>query len=62
MKVLWKVLSIAGLALTVVPSLLVFAGSLPWRTHATLMLIGAAAWFATAPLWMQSSRAKRKSA
>lgn len=62
MNVLWKVLSFAGLALTVVPSLLVFAGNLSWRSHATLMLIGAAVWFATAPLWMRSTRAKRESA
>lgn len=52
MKTLLKVGSAAGLALTVVPALLVFSGSITWNTHASLMLVGAALWFVTAPFWM----------
>jgi len=47
-----KVISFVGLGLTVVPALLVFAGSIPWATHARLMMVGTVLWFATAPLWL----------
>lgn len=53
MNVLLKIISFAGLALTVVPAALVFAGTITWDTHATLMLVGTVAWFATSPFWMQ---------
>lgn len=52
MKTVLKILSYGGLALTVVPAFLVFAGTLEWGTHATLMVVGAAVWFVTAPFWM----------
>jgi hypothetical protein len=52
MRTLLMALSYVGLALTVVPAFLVFAGSLEWSTHATLMVVGAAVWFVTAPFWM----------
>ncbi len=53
MRYFLKILSFGGLALTVAPAALVFAGALSWRMHAALMLAGAALWFATAPFWMR---------
>jgi hypothetical protein len=52
MRALLKAGSIIGLGLTVLPSVLVFAGRLTWSTHAVLMAVGALLWFATAPFWM----------
>ncbi|QXD15386.1 hypothetical protein GQ464_000050 [Rhodocaloribacter litoris] len=54
MKALLYVISFLGLALTVVPAFLVFAGAIPWETHATLMFAGTVAWFVTAPFWMHT--------
>ena len=53
MTALLKVLSFLGLALTVGPAFLVFAGELTWEAHAGWMLVGAALWFITAPFWMR---------
>jgi hypothetical protein len=50
------VLSALALGLTVVPAFLVFAGTITWETHATLMLAGAVLWFGTTPLWMRERR------
>ena len=55
MNVLLKAASALGLALTVVPAVLVFVGGLAWDTHAGLMLAGTVLWFATAPLWMRDA-------
>lgn len=55
MKALLKIISFAGLALTVIPAVLVFAGEITWDTHATLMLVGTIAWFATSPFWMEEA-------
>lgn len=52
MKTLVKLISAVGLALTVVPALLVFAGTITWSNHATLMTVGMVVWFVTAPFWM----------
>jgi hypothetical protein len=56
MRALLKLVSYAGLGLTVVPSFLVFAGVITWQTHAELMLAGTVLWFATAPFWMQEAK------
>jgi hypothetical protein len=53
MKNAWKLLSYLGLALTVGPSLLMWAGVITDQQNKLLMLIGALLWFATAPLWMK---------
>ena len=52
MKAWLKLLSFTGLVLTVVPAVLVFAGTIAWATHARLMLLGMVLWFLTAPFWM----------
>ncbi|SMO48939.1 hypothetical protein [Fodinibius sediminis] len=53
MKTLLVLLSIAGLALTVIPSVLVFSQGLSLETHKLLMLAGMLMWFITAPFWMK---------
>ncbi|MBD3374122.1 hypothetical protein GF406_03725 [candidate division KSB1 bacterium] len=52
MKTLLKIISYAGLALTVTPSFLVFLGTIDLSTHKTLMLVGTLMWFLTVPFWM----------
>lgn len=50
MKPVLKLLSYLGLALTVVPSFLVFYGKIPFEQHTTWMLAGTVLWFVAAPL------------
>ena len=50
MRRLWQILSYCGLALTLGPSFLVFAGRLAWGTHAQLMAVGMVLWFISRPL------------
>lgn len=52
-KIILTLLAITGLGLTLIPSILVFAGSLSFETHRTLMLIGFVLWFLVAPFWMR---------
>ncbi|MDZ7319409.1 MAG: hypothetical protein ONB11_09665 [candidate division KSB1 bacterium] len=47
-----KLFSYAGLLLTLVPSMLVFAGSITFQAHKQLMLMGTVLWFVTAPFWL----------
>lgn len=56
MKLLSVILSIIGLILTIVPSILVFIQIITWYTHANIMLIGAVLWFTTAPFWMHKKK------
>ena len=55
MTAVLKLLSLAGLALTVVPAALVFLAGMAWETHALLMSVGTVLWFATAPFWMRDA-------
>lgn len=55
MKLILKIISVAGLLLTVVPSFMVFAGDLNLETHKTLAFIGTILWFLSAPFWMKST-------
>lgn len=52
MKILLKLLSFIGLLLTVVPSFMVFAGTIDLSMHKNLMLAGTLLWFIPAPFWM----------
>ena len=54
MKTLLKIISFTGLALTIVPSILIFKGVIEMKTHYLLMSIGFVLWFASAPFWMTS--------
>lgn len=54
MKKILQILSVTGLALTVLPAFFVLYSGMPWKTHAQLMFAGMVVWFITAPLWMKS--------
>ena len=54
MKLLLKIISLSGLALTIVPSFLVFKGVIEMNTHFILMVVGLVLWFSSAPFWMKS--------
>ena len=56
MKIILSLIAAAGLMLTLVPSILVFAGKLEWQTHSTLMLLGMLCWFCSAPWLMKSKK------
>lgn len=55
MKILLKLISFLGLALTILPPILHFTGVMELSMHKTLMFVGTIAWFATAPFWMNTS-------
>jgi hypothetical protein len=46
-------LSLVGLGLTVIPSLLVFRGVISLETHHLLMAAGMLIWFVSAPFWLR---------
>jgi hypothetical protein len=56
MNLLLKIISFAGLGLTILPSVLVFAGTISFELHTNLMFIGMLLWFATAPFWMKEKK------
>lgn len=56
MKAVLKILSGAGLALTILPSFFVFYGAITWERHATLMAVGMILWFVSAPFWMKKEK------
>ena len=53
MKTFLKSVSYLGLALSIVPSLLVFAGRLSMETNLNLMAVGMVLWFATVVFWIK---------
>jgi len=53
MILLLKIFSFTGLALTMIPSFLVFKDVIAFEHHTTLMVIGMILWFATSPFWMK---------
>ena len=58
MKLILKILSVIGLILTLVPSFMVFTGTITLDTNKWLMLIGTIVWFTTAPFWMNKKAAE----
>jgi len=52
MKILLQLVSLVGLLLTIVPSLLYFTEVISKTNHQWLMFAGTVLWFATAPFWM----------
>jgi hypothetical protein len=52
MKILLQLVSLVGLLLTIVPSLLYFTEVISKPNHQWLMFAGTILWFATAPFWM----------
>ncbi len=57
MKRIVQLLSLIGLALTVVPSFFVLGGTLDEATYKTLMLVGTFLWLASAPFWIFKKKA-----
>lgn len=56
MTLILKLLSFIGLALTLVPSVLVFRDVISFDTHTTLMIFGMLLWFGTSPFWMKGKK------
>ena len=59
MKAILKIISFIGLGLTIVPAILVYQGTISLAGSHNLMIIGALAWFLTAPLWMGKKTLKK---
>ncbi|MBX2841374.1 MAG: hypothetical protein KTR26_06355 [Flammeovirgaceae bacterium] len=55
MKAILKLISLVGLLLTIIPSLMVFSGTMDKETHKMLMFIGTVLWFGSVPFWMGKS-------
>ena len=53
MKILLSGIALIGLLATIVPSILVFSGTIEPATHKMAMVIGMILWFATAPFVMK---------
>lgn len=49
-------IALVGLALTAVPSVLVFMGSITPEVNKQLMAAGTVIWFVAAPIWFRKSR------
>jgi len=56
MRRIWLVTALAGLILTLGPSLLVLAGRLSWDAHAQLMAVGMVLWFVGASFGIRRKR------
>lgn len=55
-----KIVSYIALLLTVIPSILVFTGTIELETHKLLMLFGTIVWFLTAPFWLNKKAVETK--
>jgi hypothetical protein len=58
MRTLLRVVSLLGLALTVLPPMLAFGGHLSQSASFTLMNVGMVSWFGTAVFWIKGGRAE----
>jgi hypothetical protein len=56
MKNLLKLISFIGLALTIIPSILVLFGSIENNLNKILMAIGAVLWFGSVPFWINKEK------
>jgi hypothetical protein len=56
MKQVLKSLSYLGLALSLLPSLFVFAGAIEPSTSKAVMIVGMLLWFSTALLWIKPTK------
>ncbi|HEX6227715.1 MAG TPA: hypothetical protein VFZ52_25025 [Chryseolinea sp.] len=53
MKTLMSIVAVAALALTLIPAILVFQGSIDLALHKQLMAAGTLLWFVSAPIWFR---------
>jgi hypothetical protein len=56
MKILLISMALIGLLATVLPSILVYSGTIELETHKTIMGIGMVVWFVTAPFFMKRKK------
>ena len=56
MKKIMAVFALVGLALTLIPSFLVFMGNITPILNKQLMAVGTIIWFVAAPIWFRKSR------
>lgn len=56
MRALLIMVSILGLCLTLVPSVLVVIGDVSMQQNKNLMIIGTALWFGTVVFWMDQKK------
>jgi len=56
MNTILKIISFAGLCLTIIPSILVFTDRITFEMHTNLMVVGMILWFATSPFWMKEKK------
>jgi hypothetical protein len=56
MHLLLRLISYAGLVLTIVPAILVYLGRLDHGTHTTIMIAGMLMWFGAALFWIKPDR------
>lgn len=56
MRKLLIVISIIGLMLTIIPSILVFTENITLQNHKLLMAIGMVLWFGTAIFWIKEQK------
>ncbi len=62
MTILLKIISFAGLGLTIIPSVLVLSGTIDMHWNKLLMSAGMVVWFAAAYFWVnKSSKPKARS-
>ena len=61
MKNIYGLIAIAGLALTLIPSILVFTGAMTNATHKWLMTLGMILWFGGALGYRKTLRSTRLS-
>lgn len=52
-KRILQTISCCGLALSVIPAVLVYSGAMEKQTYLNLMLIGMILWFGTAVFWIK---------
>lgn len=53
-KTLLKLISYLGLAMSILPAMLFFAGKLDRQTYLNLLIVGMILWFSTAIFWIKS--------
>jgi hypothetical protein len=56
MKTVLGTLAYIALLATVVPSVLVYSGTIELETHKTIMAVGMVLWFITAPFYIRSKK------
>lgn len=52
MRSILKIISLVALFITIVPSVLVFTGTISLENNKLLMILGTLLWFVSAPFWM----------